>query len=239
MATRSAARSEWFTTRWPALINLRGRKRLFSLLSAAGAAAWAVRLAIPGWTDRPVEAWSTSTAYVAFLLLAVSLIIGPLNVIRGRANPIHSSLRRDVGVTAGAYALLHTWLGLQVHMGGSLVRYFTPAEPRSTDGTLFVATNYVGLISALILVVLVFISTNVAIRTLGLGRWKAIQRTAYLAAAAATAHGIVYQVVGNRAKTLIALVIIAATSVLILQLKGVRERKAESLTQVARGTSNL
>src|SRR6185437_13788538 len=41
---------------------------------------------------------SFSTAYPALLLLFLTLIIGPLNILTRKRNPISSDLRRDVGI---------------------------------------------------------------------------------------------------------------------------------------------
>ena len=44
------------------------------------------------------ERFSTATAYVGIGLLAVTLSLGPLNVLRRRPNPVSFNLRRDFGI---------------------------------------------------------------------------------------------------------------------------------------------
>lgn len=156
------------------------------------------------------------------------MCIGPINVIRGDANPVHSPLRRDVGIAGGTMAVAHTVIGLQVHVGGSLSRYFLPPPVVHKTDALFLAANWIGLVSAMILAGLVTISNNPSLRKLGLNSWKFFQRWAYPAAALAVLHGIAFQLLERRSKPLIALVALMTLTVIALQLKGrqVRMRKS-------------
>lgn len=172
-----------------------------------------------------MEAWSMGTAYAAFFFLAAATALGPLNVIRRRVNPVHSALRRDTGIIAGMTALVHTVLGLQVHMGGNLSRYFVPPSTASPRSTVFIASNYLGLFSALVLAVLVAISNNAAIRAFGLAAWKRVQRTAYFAVAAAVVHGLLYQLLEKRAWILVGGVVVVAALIAGLQVKGAITRR--------------
>src|SRR5437868_3026932 len=61
---------------------------------------------------------SIATAYPALFLMAVAILLGPWNVLRGRSNPVSFDLRRDLGIWAGITALLHTLVGLGVHLRG-------------------------------------------------------------------------------------------------------------------------
>ncbi len=203
---------------------MKGRARLVAL---AGASA-GVAAIVAHWSGAgsSVEAWSLGTAYSAFFLLSVSIALGPLKVMLRRANPAHSALRRDVGIAAGITALVHTALGLQVHMGGDLSRYFLLPPVKSAGSTVFVVSNYLGLISAVVLAGLVAISNNSSIRAFGLGLWKKAQRTAYVAVAAAIVHGLLYQILEGRPRLLIGM--IAAISAV---LAGFRIRAA----RIARG----
>jgi sulfoxide reductase heme-binding subunit YedZ len=149
-----------------------------------------------------------------------ALSIGPVNVIRGDANPVHSPLRRDVGIAGGLMAVAHTIVGLQVHVGGQLSRYFLPPPVMHRTDKLFLAANWMGLFSTLLLVGLVTISNNPSLRSLGLQTWKFLQRWAYPAAALAVLHGIAFQLLERRSKPVIALVALTVLAVIALQLKG-------------------
>jgi len=164
------------------------------------------------------------------------MVLGPLNVLRRMHNPVHSAVRRDVGIAAGLAGLVHTALGLQVHMGGALAQYFTFAPTAGPARMAFVAANYVGLVSTLVLAGLVAISNNPSVRALGLPRWKKLQRMAYIAAGAALMHGIMYQLLEKRGLAAIALVIATAGAVIVLQVKGLSARsKTGAVTDSERG----
>src|SRR5207244_1230915 len=59
---------------------------------------------------------SVATAYPALFLTAAAVSIGPWNVLRGQTNPVSFDLRRDFGIWAGITAVLHTGIGLNVHL---------------------------------------------------------------------------------------------------------------------------
>jgi sulfoxide reductase heme-binding subunit YedZ len=146
--------------------------------------------------------------------------LGPVNVIRGGANPVHSPLRRDVGIAGGLMAVAHTVVGLQVHVGGQLSRYFLPPPVMHPTDKLFLAANWMGLVSTLLLAGLVTISNNPSLRSLGLHTWKFLQRWAYPAAALATLHGIAFQLLEQRSMPAISLLALTAMIVIALQMKG-------------------
>src|SRR5260370_34788389 len=73
---------------------------------------------------------SMATAYAGLLFLAVSLWIGPWNVLRRRPNPVSFDLRRDIGIWTGCLATLHTVIGLTVHLSSRLgVDFFKSVLP--------------------------------------------------------------------------------------------------------------
>src|SRR5258707_4779348 len=61
---------------------------------------------------------SMATAYAGLIFLAVSLWIGPWNVLRRRPNPVSFDLRRCVGPWTGILPILATIVGLTVHLLG-------------------------------------------------------------------------------------------------------------------------
>lgn len=172
-----------------------------------------------------MHGWSLGTAYAAYFLVAWALIVGPLNVIRGNANPVHSPMRRDIGIAGGLMAVAHTVVGLQVHAGGQLVRYFLPPPVLNSSDKLFLAANWMGLVSIILLAALVVISNNPSLRSLGLQTWKLLQRGAYPAAVLATLHGLAFQLLEKRSRPLIVLVALVAILVTGLQLQGWRIKR--------------
>lgn len=163
------------------------------------------------------------------------MVLGPLNVLRRKHNPVHSAVRRDVGIAAGLAGLVHTALGLQVHMGGAMAQYFTFASDAGPARMAFVAANYIGLVSALLLAALIAISNNPGVRAFGLARWKKLQRMAYIAAIAAFLHGIIYQLLEKRNWAMIALLLASAGAVIVVQVKGsIARRKNSAVTESER-----
>ena len=154
------------------------------------------------YSKQAVYQISMATAYGSLFLLAISLMIGPWNVLRRRANPVSGYLRRDIGIWAGILALAHVITGLQVHMDGKFWLYFLPPPGLHSIFPLrldpFGLTNYAGLIATVIFVMLLCLSNNASLRALGAKRWKFLQRWNYAAAVLVFLHGWVYQILEKR-----------------------------------------
>jgi sulfoxide reductase heme-binding subunit YedZ len=139
------------------------------------------------------------SAYAAMLFLAATLWLGPWNVLRRSANPVSFDLRRDLGIWSGILALLHTAVGLTVHLRGRMWMYFFKhLHPLAIQNNEFGAANFIGLASALLFLLLLAISNDLSLRRLGKVRWKSLQRWTYAAAILAVAHGILFQLVEKR-----------------------------------------
>ncbi len=171
----------------------------------------------------PAQRLSIATAYLALVFLATTLLIGPFNHRRARANPVSTSLRRDIGIWTAIGGIVHTIIGLQVHMGGDMVRYFFP-EPApggfSRSTIAFIAANYTGFVATAIVALLLAISNDRALRALGKARWKRIQRLNYLLLALVVVHGALYLAVDRaswiRIVPFVIIVVFAAT----IQIQG-------------------
>jgi methionine sulfoxide reductase heme-binding subunit len=140
---------------------------------------------------------SIGRAYAALFLTAAALLLGPLNVLLRRPNPVSFDLRRDAGIWAGISALLHTAVGLNVHLRGKMWLYFVDTHNR-LRGDAFGFGNYTGLIAALVFALLVAVSNDISLRKLGAARWKFLQQWAYFAVLLTVAHAILYQHVEKR-----------------------------------------
>lgn len=175
---------------------------------------------------------SMALAYVSLALLGASLALGPLNVLRARANPVSTDLRRDVGIWAGILALVHVSVGLQVHMGGNIwVYFFYPPDRPSRLGVRldgFGVANYTGLGVTLILIALLALSNNRSLRRLGSRRWKAIHRSIYVGFVLLVAHGALYQLLEKRRLAFVALFAALAFAVTAIQLAGMRRTRARA-----------
>jgi sulfoxide reductase heme-binding subunit YedZ len=169
---------------------------------------------------------SMASAYVALLFLGWTLALGPWNVIRSRPNPISFDLRRDVGIWAGILALFHTAVGLTVHLRGRMWMYFfKKLHPLVLQKTQFGFANYIGLIAALLFAGLLLLSNDLSLRSFGIQRWKALQRTIYFAFALTLLHGWAYQAIEKRKVAWIAVFWSMAAVATIVQLAGLCRRK--------------
>ncbi|HLZ91170.1 MAG TPA: hypothetical protein VKQ28_05600 [Candidatus Acidoferrum sp.] len=171
---------------------------------------------------------SIGTAYPALFLSAAALLLGPLNVLRRKPNPVSFDLRRDVGIWAGILALAHTAVGLNVHLRGRMWLYFVDARHHLRQDA-FGFANYTGALAALVFALLLALSNDVSLRKLGGGRWKSLQRWAYAAAALTAGHAIAYQQIEKRIWPFEAVFWVVLGFVLTLQVAGaIRNRQNTS-----------
>jgi sulfoxide reductase heme-binding subunit YedZ len=175
--------------------------------------------------------WSMATAYVSMMLLAATLGLGPLNLLRGRPNPVSTDLRRDVGIWAAIVGLAHVVFGLQVHFPGRMREYFlrTDGEPGALPLRLdvFGLTNYAGLGAATVLVLLLALSNDRSLAALGTRRWKRLQRWNYAGWALIVLHGAAYQLLERRTLGLIVVFALLIGGTLAAQLAGFRAARRE------------
>ncbi|HEY8062889.1 MAG TPA: ferric reductase-like transmembrane domain-containing protein [Gemmatimonadales bacterium] len=180
---------------------------------------------------------STATAYVALALLAVTLSLGPLNVLRGRPNPVSFNLRRDFGIWSAIVGLCHSAIGLTVHFRGRMHLYFFAQPGQRTLAGLradaFGAANDTGLIAAVLLLVLALISNDIALRGLGTSRWRTVQRSAYVVLGLAMLHAGLYQLIEKPRWWRVLIFVLASAVALTLQARGVRRH--HRLTRVESG----
>jgi methionine sulfoxide reductase heme-binding subunit len=201
----------------------RSRARRHALLAiiAVGATALLVPV-LPGDLRARI---STATAYVALVLLVVTLSFGPLNVLRGRPNPVSFNLRRDFGIWSAIAGVSHTAIGLTVHFRGRMHLYFFPEPGHPSIAGLradaFGAANDTGLVAAVLLLVLALISNDIALRGLGTTRWRTIQRSAYVVLGLAVVHAGLYQLIEKPQWWRVLIFVFPSALVLALQARGV------------------
>ena len=187
------------------------------LLISAGALLFILVKSIPG--DDLMYLWSMGTGYVSIILLAATLLIGPLNIYAKRLNPVSTDLRRDVGIWCGLTGLAHLVIGIQVHMGNIWLYFFKAVQGDDSyklRSDLFGFSNYTGLIAGLILLVLLVLSNDISLKWLRSKQWKSIQRWNYFLFAFVLAHGIMYQIIEKR----IVVIIFLFSVIMLLPLIG-------------------
>jgi sulfoxide reductase heme-binding subunit YedZ len=167
----------------------------------------------------PVLTLTIAFGYLALLFLAVTLLIGPIQLLRHRRNPVNIHSRRDIGIWAAITGCLHVVFGLQNHLGGQILAYFsTPAGGLRLD--LLGVSNDLGAAATVILVGLVVLSNNWTLRRLRGPRWKFWQRFNYALFLLVLAHTLGYQTVLPREPIMRPLVGLLALSILSAQLWG-------------------
>jgi sulfoxide reductase heme-binding subunit YedZ len=189
------------------------------LLSAAG--AYAGHLYAP-YADANYV-FTIGFGYTALILIAVSLIIGPVKLLSQRRNPVNIDLRRDVGIWSAITGCLHVWFAFQLRERGQIILYFLEPTPQGYRliRNLFGLSNDLGALATILLVVLLVISNDLSLRRLKGKRWKLLQRGNYLLAAFALAHTFGYQTVSRREHIFTNGVIVLTLVTLAIQLAGV------------------
>jgi sulfoxide reductase heme-binding subunit YedZ len=209
------------------------RRRLIGhhvLLAAVSAAGLVVAYALTA-SANPVYRASMATAYVGMALLVATLAIGPLNVLRRRANPVSTDVRRDIGIWAGALAVAHFLIGWHVHMKHRYLYWLREVPGTGTLAPrqdLFGFANYTGLAAVLVAVLLLLLSNDVAMRRLGTRRWKSLQRWSYALVALVVAHGIAYQVIEKRKAAFVVVFALLSLITALAQYLGYRRRIADA-----------
>jgi sulfoxide reductase heme-binding subunit YedZ len=166
-----------------------------------------------------VSQLSIATAYAGLFLTAATLLLGPFKVLQRKPNPISTDLRRDFGIWAGILALLHTAVGLNVHLRGKMWLYFVDTRHHLRRDA-FGFGNYTGAIAALVFTLLLALSNDVSLRKLGLDRWKFLQRWAYAGILLTMAHAIAYQQIEERSSPFQVVLYLAFGIVLAFQVAG-------------------
>lgn len=143
-----------------------------------------------------VSRLSFASAYPAIVLLAVTLLTGPMNVLLRRRNPVSSDLRRDIGIWAGMVTILHAVVGQCVHLRGRPWLYYVYGPQEKHVGIrhdIFGFANYTGLLATLVVIALFATSNDLSLRALGTSGWKALQRWNYAVFCLAVMHSFGYQ----------------------------------------------
>ena len=174
--------------------------------------------------SRFTQRLTVATGYVATGLLAVTLLIGPINLILRRRHPISSYLRRDVGMWTAGFGTAHVLAGLQVHSAGQLsafLTYFFAADGRPLVNS-FGLGNWTGLIATTIVIGLLTISSDLALRTLKAPTWKWLQRLNYALFVLVVLHAIFYGALLRVNSPFTLILTLCVIGVLVGQVIGIR-----------------
>ena len=171
------------------------------------------------------ERVSVGSAWLCTVLLCSALLIGPLRRAADKAAPANIYLRRDLGAWAAFQAFLHFYAGTVVSMNQTYIQAFVHVDvpPFSVElrDRLFSWSASAGLIVAVIFLLLLAISSDRALRWLGVTRWKKLQKSAHAVLWLTVLHGLAFQLLEARYGPL-ALLMLLTLTVLALQLRGRR-----------------
>jgi sulfoxide reductase heme-binding subunit YedZ len=140
------------------------------------------------------QRFTVATGYVALGLLALTLLIGPANLLLRKRNPVSSYLRRDVGMWTAIFSVVHVIYGSLLHSGGQLsafLNYFVAPDGGPLLNS-FGLGNWTGLAATVMVVGLLAISSDFALRKLKAGPWKWLQRLNYALFALVILHAFFY-----------------------------------------------
>jgi sulfoxide reductase heme-binding subunit YedZ len=164
------------------------------------------------------------SGYLSLLLVSATLVIGPLNLLRRRLNPVNLDLRRDLGIWAGIAGLLHVLFVLRGSLrNDQILLYFLR---RGCCGytpqlSLYGLSNDAGLLATLLLLLLLALSNTLSLRLLKGKRWKWLQRSAYPLLALALAHTLGFQLLNLRGPLLGGVLLGLSSLVLVCQGCGI------------------
>lgn len=179
---------------------------------------------------------STTTGYLALGLLALTLLIGPGNLLLGRRNPLSSYLRRDIGIWTTIISVAHVVFGFLVkHGGGGVIDYFVAADG-SLLGSSFGVANYTGAAATVIVVGVAAVSSNAALKKLTARNWKRLQRLNYALFALVIVHALTYGALWRTASPYTRLLALCVVTVILGQAAGVwlyRRRHPRAVAQHA------
>jgi hypothetical protein len=109
-----------------------------------------------------IKQFTVASGYVALGLLALTLLIGPANLLLGRRIPVSNYLARDVGTWAAIFSVVHLLVAWLAHVnGGGLIGgflHFFVAPDGSLLTNSFGLGNWTGLVALVIVVGLLAIS---------------------------------------------------------------------------------
>jgi len=183
-----------------------------------------------------IQRLASPTGDVALVLLAVTLLIGPVNLLLRRRNPVNSYLRRDVGTWTAIWSVVHVVVGFQGHGGGvfGFVDYFVVDGRPLTNS--FGMGNWTGLAATVLVVLLLVLSTDRYLRELKAARWKDVQRLTYALFGLVVLHAVYYGALRRMTSPFTRVLIVTVIAVVVGQALGIwlwRRRNARATPLVA------
>ena len=172
-----------------------------------------------GESFTPIQVLMRATGTLAFLLLTFILCIGPLARLTPRFKPFLYN-RRHLGVTTFLLGLVHAGLVLLWYHGFSDLNVFVSllvSNPRY-DSIAGFPFESLGAVALIILFLMAATSHDFWNANLGPGLWKTLHMGVYLAYALLVAHVALGAIQFEKHPAYVALLVIGAATVTVLQL---------------------
>jgi len=156
---------------------------VFSVLSAV--------FTIGRWGLHPIHFWNRIVADASFVMLCLTLIIGPAAQFFPRLWPL-LPWRRELGVVAALAALLHVIIYMRSFRWNPLGYFFgLDSGQMRVLRTAFASSNWVGLLGLGIMLVLGATANDFSQKWLGKG-WKFLQQQNYVLFALTFLHILLF-----------------------------------------------
>ncbi|MGI9307696.1 MAG: ferric reductase-like transmembrane domain-containing protein, partial [Gammaproteobacteria bacterium] len=159
---------------------------------------------IMGTPERALERLSFVSAWLCFAYMSMALFVGPFFRIRYKKSVANIYLRRDVAIWAALVGLLHLVVGTEQSMNDEYLRMFVEEAARQPSPLvremLFAWGSSIGFIVGVLYLGLLALSSDRAIRVLGIRWWKRLQKSSYLAFGLLVVHGLAFQVLEYRSR---------------------------------------
>ncbi len=134
--------------------------------------------AIKLWGMHPVHFWNRIMADASFVMLCLTLIIGPAVQFVPRLWPL-SPWRRELGVVAALAALVHVVIYMKSFRWNPLGFFIERGTPHLVwKRDAFASSNWVGLLALGIILILALTANDFSQKWLGKG-WKFLQQQNY------------------------------------------------------------
>jgi sulfoxide reductase heme-binding subunit YedZ len=177
-------------------------------------------------SSRSIQQLTMASGYLAVILLAVTLLLGPANLLLRRRNPISSYLRRDIGIWAATFSAIHVTAAVFIHVShgsrvAATVLHFFVNESGRVLMNSFGLGNWTGLAALVIALGLLATSSDVALRTMKAKPWKWVQRLTYVLFGLVVLHAFFYGALLRITSAFTVLLILSTTAVVVGQLLGV------------------
>lgn len=174
---------------------------------------------------RGIQQFTVATGYLGVGFLALTLLLGPANLLLRRRNPVSSYLRRDVGIWTAIFSVVHVISAVLMHVShgsgviSSFVHFFVGQDGTPLTNSFGIG-NWTGLAALVIVLGLLVTSSDFALRKLTARPWKWLQRLTYALFALVIVHAFFYGALLRMTSPFTFLLVLSVTAVVVGQASG-------------------